>query len=146
MRQLYNQDSSHINERFSKMVERELKTGKIVGDTIGNMVDSLNNYKIPKIVFLIENSEIHWNDNEIRIEYRQEDDPDNVENAVDRISITEFCTWMLKEKHHIITHEGHNHKGVFDQWEHAYKPEDLLRDPIFDRDYYLELFLSDRGY
>jgi hypothetical protein len=53
---------------------------------------------------------------------------------------------MIKEKHNVIIHEGHNHKGIYDQWPpRAYNPEDMLRDPLFELDLHLEYFLSDRG-
>lgn len=155
MKQLpYNSKSTQIDENFSKMVERELETNPEIhpiAKGMDQMLDVLRSCKPPKVTFTVESSEIDWKNEEIKVVYFQngleEDDPEYAdESASDRITIQEFCTWMKKEKHNVITHEGHNHKGVLDQWAHTYEPEDLLRDPIFDLNYHLELFLSDRGY
>lgn len=148
----YNRKSTQIDENFSKMVERELKLGHMVGGTLDNMFNSMKEnppHQQPeepyKIVFLVDDSEILWDEKKIFVEYRREDNEGSIDSNIDKIKMYEFIAWMRKNKHNVITHEGHNHKGVFDQWTRTYEPEDLLRDPIFDLNYHLELFLSDRG-
>lgn len=145
----YNRKSTQIDENLSKMIERELKLGHMVGGTLDNMFNSMNDQiedeEPYKIVFLVDDSEIIWKAGFIRVEYRREDDLGEIDATITKIPIDTFCKWIIKEKHNVITHEGHNHQGVFDQWTRTYEPEDLLRDPIFDLNYHLELFLSDRG-
>lgn len=149
----YNSKSTQIDEEFSKMVQKELELGHMAGGTIERMFESMKESKTPtgeekpyKIVFLIDDSEVLWDENKIFVEYRREDNLGPIDNSIDKIEIKDFCRWMKKEKHNVITHEGHNPNGVFDQWAREYEPEDLLRDGLFELNYHLELFLSDRGY
>lgn len=150
----YNSKSTQIDENFSKMIERELKMGHMIGGTLDTMFKAMKENpphksgieKPYKIIYLVEDSEVLWDESKIFVEYKREDNLGPIDTSIEKILIAEFCAWMVKEKHNIITHEGHNHNGVFDQWTKTYNPEDLLRDPIFDLNYHLELFLSDRGY
>lgn len=150
----YNSKSTQIDEEFSKMVKRQVENNPEIhpiAKGIDDMLDVLRSCKPPKPTFTVESSDIDWNTGKITTNYFQngteKDDPECIEESqVDLITIQDFCVWMIKGDYHIITHEGHNHNGIFDQWTKTYYPEDLLRDPIFDLNYHLELFLSDRGY
>lgn len=79
----------------------------------------------PKI-YLLDLCELK--DRHIEVVYHDEKTPEEVQE--DCIDPQEVLLWMIKNSKHVITHEGHNHKGVLDQWTHTYNPEDLLADPL----------------
>lgn len=138
-RQHHSNHPNRQDQEFDSMINR------ISGVTGGmnKFMEALWTPKQTQIVFMVEKSEII--DGEIKVLYYQEDDPDDLECASDRIPIPDFCAWLKKNRYNVISVMAHV-SDVYSMKTKEYEPEDLINDPLFERDYYLELYLMERGY